>query len=222
MHVHWLQQYDPCVTHCVCTLVCTYTSLVPRRRWGEKAAIFFRCHLKPGYEASTYTCIHAVWLRFCFLRVSTPATQPVWNQLIAVRSWKGFGQRSIIDFIALHSPAQCNDFAHLLLDDRMFVLATRREKPGNDEFIRAVLQKWFASVGGDALPCTWSDLIQCMKSSGLDSVTIKIIEDNIFQEIRKVSDCLVVPPCDSFILPLSLSLFLSLSLSLSLPLPFIL
>ena len=131
-----------------------------------------------AYLVCTCTCIYNL-ITICFLLISTTAAQPAYNELIEVKYWEGFCQQSIVEFIALHPPAKCDDFAHLLLDDRMFVLATRREKPKNDEFIRAVLQKWFASVGGRALTCTWSNLIDCMKRSGLDAVMIRIIEDKI-------------------------------------------
>ena len=113
------------------------------------------------------------------LLVSTPATKPTWNELIEVKHWKNFRQRSIAAAIALHTPDQCASFANLLLNDHLYVNATRRRNPETEAFVGVVLDKWYSSVGGPASPCTWRDLIRCMEGAGLDKEMIQAITDNV-------------------------------------------
>ena len=112
------------------------------------------------------------------LLVSTPATKPTWNELIEVKRWKGFGQRSIAAAIALHTPVQCESFANLLLNDDLYVNATRRRNPETEAFVSEVLRKWYSSVD-IAAPCTWRDLIRCMEGAGLNKKMIQTITDNV-------------------------------------------
>ena len=113
------------------------------------------------------------------LLVSTPATKPTWNELFEVNYWENFRQRSIATAIALHTPDQCISFANLLLNDYFYVKATRRRNPETEAFVSEVLHKWYSSVGGPASPCTWRDLIWCMKEAGLDKKMIQTITENV-------------------------------------------
>ena len=113
------------------------------------------------------------------LLVSThAATKPTWNDLIEVKYWKNFGQRSIAAAIALHTRNQCESFANLLLNDLLYVTATGRKNPENEDFINKILNKWYSSVD-IAVPCTWTDLILCMRRADLDKNVIQAITDNV-------------------------------------------
>ena len=134
---------------------------------------------------TSHPVIHLINMCLCdflYSIESTPLSKPAWDELIEVKQWRGFGQRSIADSIALHSPIECDNFATLLLKDRLSVKWTRRKYPLNEIFVVAVLEKWYSSVGGPALPCTWKDLTECMKNAGLDGKMIKTIEDNILNQ----------------------------------------
>ena len=109
--------------------------------------------------------------------IHSSTAEPAWNELIEIKPWVGFGQRSIADVIALHSPVDCDNFAALLLNDHLYVEATRRNNPKNDPFVIEVLRKWYSS-DGLAVPCTWESLIECMKRAGLNPRMIKNIEEN--------------------------------------------
>ena len=102
-----------------------------------------------------------------------------WNELIEVKYWREFGQQSIADSLALHSDPECDKFANLLLNNRLFVKAARRKNQNNDKFVLEVLEKWYSTVCGPAVPCTWKDLIDCMKRAGLDAEMIETIENNV-------------------------------------------
>ena len=106
------------------------------------------------------------------------SAKPALNDLIEVQQWEGFGNRSVANSIALHSSAECDGFANLLLNDHLFVKAARRKNPENEDFVKVVLDRWYRSVDGSAVPCRWNDLIECMKCAGLDGLMIKTIEDN--------------------------------------------
>ena len=112
----------------------------------------------------------------CFIS----AAEPVWSDLISMKSWNGFGGKSIAGFIALHDLPICDNFASLLLNaNHLVVSAIRKESQGNQlQFINTVLSKWH-SREGTSVPCTWKNLIQCMKAAGLDQHMIQIIEQNI-------------------------------------------
>ena len=113
------------------------------------------------------------------LLVSThAATEPTWNDLIEVKYWKNFGQRSIATAIALHTRNQCESFANLLLNDYLYVDATQRRNPETEVFISEILKKWYSRVD-NAVPCTWTDLIRCMKGAGLDKKVIQTIANNV-------------------------------------------
>ena len=52
----------------------------------------------------------------------------------------------IIPWITSHTSTKCVDFAHKLLNDRLTVRELRKKHIRDDEFVRAVLNKW---VGRD-------------------------------------------------------------------------
>ena len=127
--------------------------------------------------------IHVHGLTVHFLNVVFPSVvKPSWRELIEVKQWEGFYNNSISHFIAFHDPVLCDNFADLLLNKEMFVRATRRNNagfPGNPGFVNAVLQDWHHSVEPPPVPCTWKDLIKCMKDAGLNPNLVKVIEDNV-------------------------------------------
>ena len=99
--------------------------------------------------------------------------------MIIKRQWDGFGNHSISGFIALHPSTTCDNFANLLLDDNLFVESIRREnQTDNKQFVQSVLSKWH-SKSDTAVPCTWGDLIRCMKDADLDQHKIQIIEHEV-------------------------------------------
>ena len=99
--------------------------------------------------------------------------------MIIKRQWDGFGNHSISSFIALHPPTTCDNFANLLLGDNLFVESIRREnQTDNERFVQFVLSKWH-SKSDTAVPCTWGDLIRCMKDADLDQRKIQIIEHEV-------------------------------------------
>ena len=100
--------------------------------------------------------------------------------MIIIRQWDGFGNQSISGFIALHPSTTCDNFANLLLGDNLFVESIRRENPTNNkQFVQTILSKWH-SRSGTPVPCTWEDLILCMKGADLDRRKIQIIEREVF------------------------------------------
>ena len=95
------------------------------------------------------------------------------------RPWAGFHNQSIADCISLQNYAKCDKFANLLLNDALYVTATRRGNPDNYSFINAVLSRWYNSRDDTAVPCTWADLIRCMKQAEMNPQMIEIIERNV-------------------------------------------
>ena len=91
----------------------------------------------------------------------------------------GQGELRIIDFICTHSPAQCDDFAHLLLNDMGKVRKLHIENKDPDEFVRAVLRTWINTDGGPAVPRTWSSLVDVMRNAALYGITVQAIRKNV-------------------------------------------
>ena len=91
----------------------------------------------------------------------------------------GKGQLRIIDFVSTHSFSQVDDFAQLLLKDRVKVQGLHEDNKDKKQFIRAVLKEWISNVNSHAVPCTWKSLVQVMKSAALDGVTVQDIEANV-------------------------------------------
>ena len=93
------------------------------------------------------------------------------------------GSLKIIHWITSHEPAQCEDFAHKLLADRPTVRKLRRKHQDQDDFIRAVLQKWLDRDDDDddeeSLPCTWEALVTCSRDASLEGEFVRLLRDNI-------------------------------------------
>ena len=124
--------------------------------------------------------LHAAVLFILVYQLQSTAAELTWKELIATKSWGGYGNYSISHLIALHDEPTCNRFASLLLSaDPLIVDDIRREaKENNDQFVQILLSKWY-SREGNSVPFTWRDLIQCMKDAGLDQHMVQIIERNI-------------------------------------------
>ena len=107
----------------------------------------------------------------------TPAKRPDFTELIMTRNW--LGSKSISRFIAQHECAICDVFANLLLNDSLAVQSIRSSNADNDAFVNAILRKWVASVEPPPIPCTWGNLVDCMKKAGLDGVYVQTIGKNM-------------------------------------------
>ena len=87
-----------------------------------------------------------------------------------------------MDWISSHESAQCLNFAHKLLNNRLSVKKLQKEYGKDDEFVRAVLDKWVSRDDDSkkgSLPCTWDTLVQCVDESGLDGEFLKLLKDNV-------------------------------------------
>ena len=108
------------------------------------------------------------------------------NELISMERRDGSRrQLRIIDWITTHKSIQCTDFAHKLLKYRPTIRKLRKDHTDDDEFIRAVLETWLGrdddddNESEDSVPCTWDNLIKCVKGAGLDGELVKLLRDNI-------------------------------------------
>ena len=86
---------------------------------------------------------------------------------------------SPLRIIACHKMATCVDFAHVLLNDYMEVKRIQRDNKKEDSFVRAVLNSWVSSEGGNAVPITWTNLLDCMTKAKMDGVSIEKIRANV-------------------------------------------
>ena len=116
------------------------------------------------------------------LLLSVAVHVPQWNDLISIDRKDGQGTLRIIDFIANHDDSQCDDFAHLLLNDRVAVQGLHVDNEKRKKFVRSVLETWFSAEGGPAVSRTWESLVKAMKDAGLDPVTVSIIEANVCRQ----------------------------------------
>lgn len=101
----------------------------------------------------------------------------------------------IIEWIASHDSTQCDDFAHKLFKDRLTVKKLRKKSGNDDEFVRAVFDKWLSIDDDnveDWLPCTWKALVQCAEEANLDGEFVMLLRDNV---PRGESECLIHLPC---------------------------
>lgn len=80
----------------------------------------------------------------------------------------------IIDLILSNSHHLCQDFAHVLLEDRMKVQRLLENHANVVDFVRAVLSTWL-----DAANCTWDILIDAMERAGLDRCTVNTIRETV-------------------------------------------
>ena len=84
-----------------------------------------------------------------------------------------------MEIISSHSMGTCDQFAQVLLNAPLDVNRLRSKNKETEDFIHAVLSKWVASVGGPAVECTWSNLLECMSRVGMNGVAIEEIREAI-------------------------------------------
>ena len=106
------------------------------------------------------------------------------NELISMKKRDSTkGKLRIIKWITTHEPTQCADFAYKLLVDKLSVKEIRRKHQGEDEFVRAVLERWISRDDDDeyeeSLECTWEALVSCCQDAGLDGDFVKLLRDNV-------------------------------------------
>ena len=105
------------------------------------------------------------------------------SDLISMKMRDGSEEKlEIMEWISSHESTQCLNFAHKLLNDRLSVKKLRKEYSKDDEFVRAVLDKWVSRDDDSkkgSLPCTWDTLVQCVDESGLDGDFLKLLKDNV-------------------------------------------
>ena len=107
------------------------------------------------------------------------------NELISMQKRDGSkGKLTIIEWITAHKPAQCVDFAHKLLVDKLSVKKLHMKHENNmDNFVRAVLERWISRDDGnedeESLECTWEALIGCCDGASLDGDFVKLLRDNV-------------------------------------------
>ena len=131
--------------------------------------------LTPYFNVGPNYCTHFSFISFIDV---TTLVRPEWGELIQIDRKDGKGPLRIIDFIASQPNTICEDFAYLLLNDRVKVKGILETKKNKDEFVRAVLEKWVAAVDATTLPCTWENLVKSMERAKLDEITVKAIRDN--------------------------------------------
>ena len=124
--------------------------------------------------------------KLCIIILSIPDANITWSDLIMIKPW--LGNQSISGFIALNPIPTCDNFANLLLQNRLVVKNLRSESSSNDTFVTAVLDQW-CSRAGTPVPFTWRDLTQCMKDAGLDPRTVQVIEQHVLWQCHASKDC---------------------------------
>ena len=88
----------------------------------------------------------------------------------------------IIEFITSHDFRKCSRLANLLLRKHKAVEQIRQEiGEEKEEFVCEVLDQWIANEQGTAAPCTWVDLVKCMKMAHLDKNKVLEIEACVCQ-----------------------------------------
>ena len=94
------------------------------------------------------------------------------------------GKLRIIEWITSHKPTQCDDFANMLLVDKLLVKKIRvMHENDKEKFVRAVLERWISRDDDDedeeSLECTWKALVSCCHDAGLDGDFVKLLRDNV-------------------------------------------
>ena len=95
----------------------------------------------------------------------------------------------IMNDISSHPLHKCSQFAEVLLKNHLLVQKLGRDNKSEEAFIKAVLDEWLSSVEGPAVPCTWLNLIECMKKVDMNGVFIQDIEDVLMLPTGKVTEC---------------------------------
>ena len=148
---------------------------------------------------SFFTCSSSIHIYFHF----PPAPCPTLNELRELKNWKGFGNRSIAQSIAFHPSTDCDTFAYFLLDDYLVVDGIRKDIKDDRAFVNEVLRLWH-SGNGSAVPCTWMNLITCMKNAGLNRRMVETIVANVCRLFLPCSYIYIChppfPPLTSFLL----------------------
>ena len=125
-----------------------------------------------------YKLVHTHFISSLF-----SVSRPTRNELICLKRRDGSGENlRIIHWITSHKPAVCVDFAHLLLNDEPSVRLLTNKHSDNEEFVRAVLDKWLERDDEDkkgSLPCTWESLVQCVKDAGLSGNFLNLLKANV-------------------------------------------
>ena len=108
------------------------------------------------------------------------------SELVSMRKKDGSkGKLRIIEWIASHEQTHSVDFAHKLLVDKLSVEDLRKKHQDEDEFIRAVLERWISRDDYDedkeSLECTWEALIQCCQDAGLNGDFVKLLRDSVLK-----------------------------------------
>ena len=106
------------------------------------------------------------------------------NELISMQKRDGSkGKLRIIDWITSHELTRCVDFARKLLVDELSVKQLRKKHQCENEFVRAVLERWISrdddNEDEESLECTWEALVGCCHDAGLDGVFVKLLRDNV-------------------------------------------
>ena len=138
--------------------------------------MFFWYYMYPIYMGSTIVLPDITYQKDIYI---IPAAKPEWKDLIEMDRKDGKGKLRIIDFISTHPSSKVDDFADLLLIDHVIVQGLHEDKKDKKQFVRAVLKEWISNLNGYAVPCTWESLVQVMRSSALDGVTVRDIEANV-------------------------------------------
>ena len=119
----------------------------------------------------------------CYCSSLHSVPRPTMSDLISMKMRDGSEEKlEIIRWITSHTSTKCDDFAHKLLNDKLTVRELRKKLSKDDEFVRAVLDKWVSRDDDSkkgSLPCTWDTLVQCVDESGLDGDFLKLLKDNI-------------------------------------------
>ena len=133
-----------------------------------------------------YACIHYAVLAFLILNCNhCSVSRPAMTKLVSMKKRDGSkGKLRIIEWITAHKPAQCVDFAHQLLVDKLSVKKLHmKHENDKDEFVRAVLERWISRDDDDedeeSVECTWEALVSCCQEADLDGDFVKLLRDNV-------------------------------------------
>ena len=105
------------------------------------------------------------------------------GKLIVVKKKDG-KKLNIISEIVSCGLVPCRDLATLLLDDDCLVKKLKKDSKDDEEFIRAVFDRWLNQDDDDdtnsGVPCTWEELCTCISDvPDLPGNLAKEIRDNL-------------------------------------------
>ena len=127
-----------------------------------------------GHSDITWSCI--------LVHYAVP--RPTINDLINLKRKDGSRKKlRIIEWITAHKSAKCNDFAQMLLNDRVTVMKLCKRHNDDDEFVQAAFNKWLSRDDDDeeedSIPCTWEALVKCVDDAGLNRDLLKELRNNV-------------------------------------------